>query len=126
MGQGFYRALVACSLLGSFATDGALAQRAKRDPAAATTIGAQGVEVPPGQTVSAMDTARYLAGMPQAAGSPLTAASLEPLAQAHAKFFDAEWAGLEARQLSKIRSFVARVKMPKLRCAICGATQTKP
>ena len=108
MRQVGYWAMAACLLIGNFTADAALAQRAKRDPAAATAVGAQGIEIPPGQTVSAMDTARFLAGLPQAAGSPLAATSLEPWAQAHARFFDAEWAGLEQRQLSKIRSFAAR------------------
>jgi hypothetical protein len=60
-----------------------------------------------GETVSANDTARFLAGMPPSAESPLTALTKEPAWQRHARFFDGAFAQLEARQLAKIRSWAA-------------------
>ena len=56
-------------------------------------------------TVTADDTARFLAGMPPSADSPLTPLTADPSWQRHAKFFDAAFAQLEQRQLSKIRSW---------------------
>jgi hypothetical protein len=56
-------------------------------------------------TVSADDTARFLAGMPPSAESPLTALTRDASWQRHAKFFDAAFAQLEQRQLSKIRAW---------------------
>ena len=55
-----------------------------------------------------METARFLAGLPPAPGSALAPLALEPWVQAHAKYFDTEWAGLEARQLAKVRAFAAK------------------
>jgi hypothetical protein len=56
-------------------------------------------------TVTANDTARFLAGMMPSAGSPLTPLTQEPAWQHHARFFDAAFAQLEQRQLSKIRAW---------------------
>ena len=56
-------------------------------------------------TATADDTARFLAGMPPSADSPLTPLTREPAWQRHAKFFDNAFAQLEQRQLSKIRSW---------------------
>src|ERR1700716_971437 len=56
-------------------------------------------------TVTADDTARFLAGMPPSADSPLTPLTADPSWQRHARFFDAAFAQLEQRQLSKIRSW---------------------
>ena len=58
-------------------------------------------------TVTADDTARFLAGMPPSADSPLTPLTRDPAWQHHAKFFDAAFAQLEQRQLSKIRAWAA-------------------
>jgi hypothetical protein len=58
-------------------------------------------------TVSANDAARFLAGMPPSAESPLTALTKEPAWQRHAKFFDTAFAQLEQRQLAKIRSWAS-------------------
>jgi hypothetical protein len=55
--------------------------------------------------VTADDTARFLAGMPPSADSPLTPLTRDPAWQHHAKFFDAAFAQLEQRQLSKIRAW---------------------
>jgi hypothetical protein len=57
------------------------------------------------ETVSANDTARFLAGMPPSADSPLTPLTNDPSWQRHARFFDAAFAALEQRQLSKIRAW---------------------
>ena len=56
-------------------------------------------------TVTADDTARFLAGLPPSADSPLTALTRDPAWQHHARFFDAAFAQLEQRQLSKIRAW---------------------
>lgn len=56
-------------------------------------------------TVTADDTARFLAGMAPSADSPLTALTREPSWQRHAKFFDNAFGQLEQRQLSKIRNW---------------------
>jgi len=56
-------------------------------------------------TVTADDTARFLAGMPPSADSPLTPLTKDPGWQHHAKFFDAAFAQLEQRQLSKVRAW---------------------
>jgi len=56
-------------------------------------------------TVTADDTARFLAGMPPSADSPLTALTKEPSWQRHARFFDTAFGQLEQRQLSKIRTW---------------------
>lgn len=56
-------------------------------------------------TVTANDTARFLAGMPPAADSPLAPLTRNPSWQRHARFFDTAFGQLEQRQLSKIRSW---------------------
>jgi hypothetical protein len=56
-------------------------------------------------TATADDTARFLAGMPPSAGSPLTPLMQDPSWQQHARFFDNAFGQLEQRQLSKIRSW---------------------
>jgi hypothetical protein len=59
-------------------------------------------------TATPDDTARVLAGLPPSAGSPLEALTREAAWQSHAKFFDKAWAGLEERQLGKIRIWSAK------------------
>jgi hypothetical protein len=56
-------------------------------------------------TVTANDTARFLAGMAPSAESPLTPLTKDPAWQHHARFLDSAFAQLEQRQLSKIRSW---------------------
>jgi hypothetical protein len=56
-------------------------------------------------TVTADDTAKFLAGMMPSADSPLTPLTREPAWQRHAKFFDSAFAQLEQRQLSRIRTW---------------------
>lgn len=58
-------------------------------------------------TVTAADTARFLAGMQPSPGSPLAALTETPAWRSHAKSFDGQWAKLEARQLAKVRKFSA-------------------
>jgi len=55
--------------------------------------------------VSADDAARFLAGMMPSANSPLLPLTQDPVWQHHARFFDAAFAQLEQRQLSKIRTW---------------------
>jgi hypothetical protein len=66
------------------------------------------------QPVSANDTARFLAGLPPSADSPLTPLTKDPSWQRHAKFFDNAFGQFEQRQLSKIRSWAdANLAAPK-------------
>jgi hypothetical protein len=58
-------------------------------------------------TVSADDTARFLAGMPPSAASPLTPLTQDPSWLRHAKFFDTAFGQLEQGQLAKIRVWSA-------------------
>ena len=65
-------------------------------------------------TVTANDTARFLAGMQPSADSPLTPLTKDPAWQRHAKFFDTAFGQLEQRQLSKIRAWAdANLAAPK-------------
>jgi hypothetical protein len=65
-------------------------------------------------TVTANDTARFLAGLPPSADSPLTPLTRDPSWQRHAKFFDAAFEQLQSRQLSKIRAWSeANLAAPK-------------
>src|SRR5215831_13614965 len=57
------------------------------------------------QSVTADDTARFLAGMQPSANSPLAPLTRDPAWQRHARFFDDAFAQLEQRQLSKIRAW---------------------
>jgi hypothetical protein len=54
---------------------------------------------------TADDTARFLAGMPPSADSPLTPLTRDPAWQHHARFFDAAFGQLEQRQVSRIRAW---------------------
>jgi hypothetical protein len=66
------------------------------------------------ETVTANDTARFLAGLPPSAESPLTPLTRDPSWQRHAKFFDSAFEQLETRQLSKIRAWAeANLAAPK-------------
>jgi hypothetical protein len=56
-------------------------------------------------TVTADDTARFLAGMMPSADSPLMALTKDPAWQRHAKFFDSAFGQLEQRQMSKVRAW---------------------
>ncbi len=68
----------------------------------AALLGARAAE-----TVTVDDTARFLAGLPPSADSPLAPLTRDVAWQRHARFFDAAFAQLEQRQLSKIRSWSA-------------------
>jgi hypothetical protein len=57
--------------------------------------------------VSADDSARFLAGLPPSAQSPLAALTKEASWQRHARFLDTAFGQLEQRQLSKIRAWSA-------------------
>ena len=56
-------------------------------------------------TVTANDTARFLAGMAPALDSPLTPLTKDASWQRHARFFDTAFGHLEQRQISKIRAW---------------------
>jgi hypothetical protein len=60
------------------------------------------------QNASPDDVARFLAGMPPSAGSPLTPLTRNQGWQRHAKWFDSNWDLLEKRQLSKVRAWSER------------------
>jgi hypothetical protein len=72
---------------------------------AAAMLLAADVSAPAAGIVTADDTARFLAGMQPSADSPLTPLTQDPAWQRHARFFDAAFAQLEQRQLSKIRAW---------------------
>lgn len=57
------------------------------------------------EAVTPNDTARFLAGLPPSAGSPLTALTQDPAWQQHAQLLNTAWAGLEQDQLSRVRSW---------------------
>ena len=66
------------------------------------------------ETVTADDTARFLAGMMPSAGSPLMALTKDPAWQRHAKFFDSAFSQLDQRQISKVRAWSdANLSAPK-------------
>jgi hypothetical protein len=56
-------------------------------------------------TVTVDDTARFLAGMQPSADSPLLPLTKDPAWQHHAKFFDAAFAQLDQRQISRIKAW---------------------
>ena len=56
-------------------------------------------------TILANDMARFLAGMPPAADSPLAALTKNSAWQEHARIFDSVFERLEQRQLSRIRAW---------------------
>jgi len=66
------------------------------------------VRAAPAQEATADDVARFLAGMPPSAASPLAAPASEASWQQHARAMDATWATLERRQLGRIRHWRAR------------------
>jgi hypothetical protein len=72
---------------------------------AATMFLAAAVAARAANTVTADDTARFLAGMPPSSDSPLTPLTKDPSWQRHARFFDAAFGQLDQRQLSKIRAW---------------------
>ena len=82
-------------------------QRAKIAAVAVTMFLAAAGPARAADIVTADDTARFLAGMPPSAESPLTPLTKDPAWQRHAKFFDAAFGQLEQRQLSKIRAWAA-------------------
>src|SRR5690242_12538142 len=66
------------------------------------------------EIITANDTARFLAGMPPSANSPLVALTRDPAWQRHARFFDNAFAELEQRQLSKVHAWAdANLAAPK-------------
>jgi hypothetical protein len=56
-------------------------------------------------TVTADDTARFLAGMQPSVDSPLMPLTSDPAWQRHARFFDNAFSQLDQRQLSRIRAW---------------------
>jgi hypothetical protein len=80
-------------------------QSAKLAAAAAAMLVAVMMPAHAADTVTADDTARFLAGMPPSADSPLTPLTKDPAWQRHARFFDTAFGQLEQRQLSKIRNW---------------------
>ncbi len=65
-------------------------------------------------TVTADDTARFLAGMLPSAESPLMPLTKDPVWQRHARFFDSAFAQLEQRQMAKVRAWSdANLAAPK-------------
>jgi hypothetical protein len=73
---------------------------------AAFVVGVHGLAF--AQGASPDDVARFLAGMPPSASSPLAPLARNPGWQRHAKWFDSNWGTLEKRQLSKVRAWSER------------------
>jgi hypothetical protein len=89
-------------------------QSVKRAAAAATMLLAVAMPARAADTVTADDTARFLAGMTPSSDSPLTPLTKDPAWQRHAKFFDTAFGQLEQRQLSKIRNWAdANLAVPR-------------
>jgi len=66
------------------------------------------------QIATADDTARFLAGMPLSANSPLAQLAQDPIAKQHAAYLDSAFGNLEKIQMSKIRVWVsANLSAPK-------------
>lgn len=80
-------------------------QRSKIAAIAASVFLVAALPARSADSVSANDTALFLAGMQPSADSPLTPLTKEPVWQRHAKSFDAAFGQLEQRQLSKIRAW---------------------
>jgi hypothetical protein len=82
--------------------------------AAGLIVMAVDVPVRAADTVTADDTAKFLAGMQPSFGSPLAALTSDPSWQRHARFFDSAFAQLDQRQLSRIRAWAdANLAAPK-------------
>jgi hypothetical protein len=64
------------------------------------------------ETATSDDTARYLAGLPPAPGSPLAALAKDPGWAQHARFFDSIFAREDASTLAKVRAF-AKETLPQ-------------
>src|SRR5271154_1470563 len=57
------------------------------------------------ETATADDTARFLAGLPPSANSPLAPLTKDPAWQQHARYFDSIFAREESAKLAKVRAF---------------------
>src|ERR1700693_227297 len=64
------------------------------------------------ETATPDDTARFLAGLPPAPGSPLAALAKDPGWAQHARFFDSIFAREDASTLAKVRAF-AKENLPQ-------------
>src|SRR5271167_5083871 len=71
----------------------------------AFTLALNAAPVRSSEAATADDTARFLAGLPPASNSPLTALTKDPAWLAHARYFDSLFAREESAQLSKVREF---------------------
>ena len=60
---------------------------------------------PSSEAPTANDTARFLAGLPPSASSPLVALTKDPAWLSHASYFDSVFASEESAHLSKVRQF---------------------
>jgi hypothetical protein len=80
-------------------------QSLKMAAVAATAFLAVAMPARAADAVTADDTARFLAGMPPSARSPLMPLTNDPSWQRHARFFDSAFGQLESKQISKIRAW---------------------
>jgi len=78
-----------------------VAQAVSADPAAATNA------------ATPDDTGKILAGMQPSANSPLVSYTKDGSWEQHAKHFDAAWAALDKRQLSKIKAWSTQYLPPR-------------
>jgi hypothetical protein len=80
----------------------------------ASFVFATAVRAQNNQSVSADDTARFLAGMQLPANSPLALLAQDPTAKQHAAYFDAAFGKVEVNQLVKARAWsAANLNTPK-------------
>jgi hypothetical protein len=57
------------------------------------------------ESATADDTARFLAGLPPSANSPLVALTQDPIWQKHARYFNSVFARADSNTLAKVRAF---------------------
>ena len=80
----------------------------------ASFVGATAVRAQDNQTVSADDTARFLAGMQLSPNSPLAQIAQDPNIKQHAGYFDTAFDKVEQNQLTKVRAWsAANLSAPK-------------
>jgi hypothetical protein len=65
------------------------------------------------ETATADDTARFLAGLPPSANSPLAPLTTDPFWQQHARYFDSIFAREDSAKLSKVRAFSKEILTDK-------------
>jgi hypothetical protein len=126
---GFHLSLLILGITPSSAEEPATTPPATAQPAQQSSPGAPQIETPAGavqtpalipgqapaaavQSSAANDTARFLAGLPVQAGSPIAALTQDPGWGAHARAMNQAFSQLERRQLNNIRAFRSEAIAP--------------